>query len=117
MIEGERQKMLRELQASITDMGLEWSAYLAHMKTTEEDIMKGWQADAERRARIGMTLHAIAKQEKIEPTIEDVNEKLDRMLTHYSEEEIKKIDQRSARDYAVSIVGNEKVLSFLETQK
>ncbi|MEK7150580.1 MAG: trigger factor [Patescibacteria group bacterium] len=117
MVDGERQKMLRELQASISDMGLEWSAYLAHMKTTEEEIQKGWHKDAEKRARIGLTLHAIARQEKIEPTVEEVNEKLDRMLTPYSEEEVRKIDQRAARDYAVSIAGNEKVLAFLEAQK
>jgi FKBP-type peptidyl-prolyl cis-trans isomerase (trigger factor) len=117
MIEGEKQKMLRELQASITDMSLEWNKYLEHLKTTEEDMKKGWQQDAEKRVRIGLALHAIARQEKIEPTADEVNERLVRLLTPYSEEERKKIDERGARDYAYSIIGNEKVLAFLESQK
>jgi FKBP-type peptidyl-prolyl cis-trans isomerase (trigger factor) len=117
MIEGEKQKMLRELQANITDMGLEWNKYLEHLKTTEEDLKKGWQQDAEKRVRIGLALHSIARQEKIEPTADEVNERLKQLFQPYSEEEKTKIDERGARDYAYSIVGNEKVLAFLENQK
>lgn len=117
MIEGEKQKMLRELQASITDMGLEWNKYLEHLKTTEDNLKHGWQEDAEKRVRIGLALHAIARQEKIEPTADEVNERLAKLLAPYSDEERKKIDERGARDYSYNIIGNEKVLAFLENQK
>lgn len=117
IIEGEKQKMLRELQANITEMGLEWPAYLEHMKTTEDDLKKGWQKDAERRVRIGFALHEISKKENIEPTLDEINGRLERLLAPYSEDEVKKIDSVAARDYAVSILRNEKVLKFLEDQK
>lgn len=116
MILAEQGKMLQEFQANIQDMGLKWDDYLAHMKKTEEELKKDWAADAVKRVRIGLMVDAVAQREKIEPREDEIFEHVERILQLYTDEDRKNIDPDRIRDYAYSIVRNEKVLEFLETR-
>ena len=116
MTDAERAKMLRELRASIEDMGLKWDDYLTHLKKSESELTESWTKDAEKRVRIGMTLREIARAENVTPTDDEIAERTKSMLRPYSEEELRNIDRNEVRDYAKGIVRNEKVLDMLELQ-
>lgn len=117
LIELEKQKMLSEIRARVEETGLGWNDYLAHTKTTEEDLKKNWQDDAVKRVRTGLALHEIASREHIEPREPEIAERMSHILRPYGPEEQNNLDQKRVRDYAVSTLRNEKVLTFLENQK
>ncbi len=119
LIESELDKMMREFQASIGQMGMEFEKYLEHLKKSPEDLKKEWRKDAEKRVRIALSLRAIAKEESIEPTDEEVEMKANRTLERYKADghDIEKINKPALADYARNILRNEKVFEFLENQK
>ncbi|MBI2639772.1 MAG: trigger factor [Candidatus Sungbacteria bacterium] len=116
LIERELDKMLAELKANIGRMKLDWTAYLANIKTGEEELKKGWAKDAERRVKIALTLREIAKVEKIEPDETELQEAASKTLARMDigEEELKKIDRGVFLEYNTTIARNEKVFKFLE---
>ncbi|MBI2052964.1 MAG: hypothetical protein HYT34_01840 [Candidatus Ryanbacteria bacterium] len=111
MIDLEREKMIRELQASIEDMGLGWEEYLAHIKKTQEELIKEWAGDAERRVRAGLVLREIARKENISPTEEEISSRVQTMTRRHRQA----LDQERLRDYAYGIIKNDKVFQMLET--
>src|SRR5690606_29807410 len=72
LIENELNKMQLELKGQIEQMGLSFKDYLEHIKKTEEDLRKGWRADAEKRVKFGLIMNKIAEEEKISPKKEEV---------------------------------------------
>lgn len=117
LIERELEKMLAELKANIGQMGLDWTTYLANIKTNEGDLKKGWMKDAGRRVKIALTLREIAKVEKIEPDETEIQEAAGKALARMdiSEEELKKIDRNAFLEYNTTIARNEKVFKFFES--
>ncbi len=117
LIDRELGKMTAELEASITRMGLNFDDYLSHLKKSRDDLKKEWRKDAERRVKIALVLREIARREKITPTPDEVQEAVNRTVTHQglTEEDIKKIDREAFIDYNRGVARNEKVFIFLET--
>jgi len=116
LIQSELDKMIEELRQNIDGMGLKFDDYLAHLKKTEVDLRKDWLTDAKRRVKIALILGAIAEERKIEPTLEEIESELGRILQKYGtpEEAARDIDPDAARDYARSIARNEKIFRYLE---
>ncbi|MEK7643396.1 MAG: trigger factor [Patescibacteria group bacterium] len=115
LITMEKEKMLHELQSSIAEMGLEWNKYLEHLKKTEESLKQEWDKDAEKRVRVAFSLREIARTESIEPSPEEIKEKVDYYLAPYSEEEQANLDHHRIEEYARGTIRNEKVFQLLET--
>lgn len=117
LIEKEKDKMLQELKNSLENMGLDFKHYLEHLKKTEEDLRKDWQNQAERRVRIALTLRKIAEEEKIEASVEEIKNKANEILKQYPDAETakKQIDRNHLKEYAESIIKNEKVFQLLES--
>ncbi|MDA1334393.1 MAG: trigger factor [bacterium] len=113
MIDMEKEKMLHDLKGNIQGMGLKWDEYLKHMKKTEEEVRDGWEEDAIKRIRVGLSLHHIAEKENLVPTQEEIEERAQVVLHPYTEEDRKNIDQGRVRDYAKSVLTNEKTLIYL----
>jgi len=118
LIENELEKMVNELRTSINNIGLEFNKYLKETKKTIEDLKKNWQKQAEKRACIGLCLQAIAEKENIEVSDEEIKEKINQDLKHYSNiEEVKKnIDLSALKEYTRNILRNEKVFELLERE-
>ncbi len=119
LLDAEKKKMVEELRQGIKRMGLQLDQYLMNIKKTEDDLEKGWDKDAQRRVKIALVLRAIADKENIVPTDEEVQEEGNKIIVNsgFGEQEIKKIDKESLKQYAYGIVRNEKVFAFLETIK
>lgn len=116
LIAGETEKMLAELKSNAEQMGMRWDDYLAHIKKTENDLKKEWQGEAERRVRVALCLREIARQERIEPSKEEGNERANAILRQYQSTENARedIDPEQLKEYAHGILKNEKVFEFLE---
>lgn len=110
LIDGEKKKMMLELQRSVGEMGLGWEAYLKQIKKNEEELLESFNDEAYRRVSFGLILREIAKKENIEVFEEEVQNFINNYKRFRPEE---KID----RDYVYGLLKNEKTFAALEKIK
>lgn len=111
MIDSELNQMFAQMDEDIKRAGLKMDDYLTHIKKTRDDLKTEWTPAAEKRARLQLVLNEIAKQEKIEPEMEKLETETKHLLEHY-----KDADQNRVRIYVASVLQNEAVMKFLESQ-
>ena len=111
LIQSETDKILYKLEADITNMGFKFDEYLMQIKKTEEDLRKEWRTDAEKRAKLQLTIHNISNKENLKPTEEEIEKEVTNIVTMY-----KDADPVRARAYVENMMENEKVFQFLEAQ-
>ncbi len=111
LIEIELNKILYQMESDITQMGLKFEDYLKHLNKTVEDLRKDFRTDAEKKAKLALVLNEIAKVEKIIADEEQVAKEVAAILKHY-----KDADPERARMHAESVLTNEKIFQFLESQ-
>lgn len=140
LVERELEKMLAELKDSLDGMSLQFDEYLMHLKKSEVDLKREWHNDALRRVKIALVLREISRREGIEPSEEDVQQAINRTVSHrgMTEEGLKTLDPVSGKlrhhvgaaapsarafngvdreafiRYHIGIARNEKVFEFLE---
>jgi len=112
LVDSELGRMVNELGANISQMGLDIETYLKHIGKTIEELRKEWLPDAEKRAKSQLVLNQIASDEKIVVDEADVKKEVDLLLNQY-----KDIDRTRASIYVETILLNEKVWQFLEAVK
>jgi trigger factor len=111
LIEVELDKILYKMESDITQMGLKFEDYLKHLNKTVEDLRKEFRKDGEKKAKLALILHEIAKVEKIVADPEQVAKEVAAILEHYKE-----ADPERARMHAENVLTNEKIFQFLENQ-
>lgn len=116
MIESEQNKMLADMRAQITNMGMKWEDYINHIKKTEEDLKKEWKDDATKRVKYGLALNKIAEEEKIEVPEEELEAEAKKTMEHY-EKSGHKVDKSQLKAYLWGIIRNSKVWKILEESK
>lgn len=116
LVEAELEKMFTELKSGVEGMGMKWDDYMTHIKKTLEELRSGWREDATARVRAGLVLREIAKMEKIEPSVEEIETRASQFLSQYksAKETEKSVDVASFQEYAKGILRNEKVFELLE---
>lgn len=114
LVASELEKIKQELEANITQVGMKWEDYLSHIKKSEKDLRKDWHEEARRRARAALCLRAIANQEHVTVSEDEIKEKTGQYLQRYnSAREVEKaIDPEALREYIRGIVRNEKVFEL-----
>ncbi len=111
LIEIETDKILARMESDITQMGLKFEDYLKHLNKSKEDLRKEFKDDAEKKAKLSLILNEIAKIEKIVADEIEVEKEVAHLLEHYKE-----ADPERARMHVESVLINEKIFQFLETQ-
>lgn len=111
LIESELNQMFGQMEQDLTHAGLTIDGYLAHVKKTREDMVKEWTPSAEKRAKTQLILNEISTNEKIEPKAEDIEREVASLLAHY-----KDADKSRVRIYIESVLRNNEVMKFLESQ-
>lgn len=111
LVESELSKMVHELGANISQMGLNVETYLKHINKSIDDLKKEWVPDAEKRAKTQLILNQIALDEKITVTEEDIKKEVDQIMQAY-----KDVDRTRAEIYVETVLLNEKVWAWLEEQ-
>jgi len=109
LVDAEKNKMLSELKANITSMGMKWEEYLAQVKKTEEEILKGWSDGALRRVSYGLLLKKLDEDLKPEIADKEIEEMAGKINPHSEN-----VDKNRLKDYAYGIVRNEKIFKILE---
>jgi len=111
LISMELDKILYRMESDITTMGLKFDEYLKHINKTVEDLRKEFRNDGEKKAKLALILHEIAKIEKIVADEEEIIKEVDELLKHYKE-----ADPERAKMHAENVLINEKIFRFLESQ-
>ena len=112
LIESELAKLLARFHDDVTRMGMKMEDYLKHLKKSEGDLRKEWRPDAEKRGKLQLVFDTIAQAEKIEAPREAVEQEVKHLLEHYKDAEPSR-----TRAYVTTMMTNEKVFEFLESQK
>lgn len=92
IIDAEVERMYKQFIQRLQMQGISEELYFNYAGVKKEDILKDMEKEAENRVRYRYLLEAIAKEEKIDPTPEEINDELKRMSELYkiSEEELLK---------------------------
>lgn len=84
MVTNEIDRMMQEFEQRIQMQGLNLDLYFQFSGQDEEALREQMKEDAAKRVRINLTLEAIAKEENIEVTPEEVDEELKKMAEMYN---------------------------------
>lgn len=112
LIDAELDKMLARFKDDVARAGALWNDYLAQIKKTEEDLRKEWRPDAEKNATVQLVLNEIAKREHLVPDKTAVGLEVAHLKSHHPD-----ADSRGLEIYVHTLLTNEKVFEFLESQK
>ncbi|WP_100488731.1 trigger factor [Sporolactobacillus pectinivorans] len=83
MVTNEQDNMVKEFEQSLKAQGMTLDMYSKLTGSDENALRDQMKEDAKKRVRSNLTLEAIAKAEKIEPSEEDVEEELKKMSDTY----------------------------------
>jgi FKBP-type peptidyl-prolyl cis-trans isomerase (trigger factor) len=112
ILKSEQEKLFSQIEMDISRAGLSMEEYLKHSNKTKEQILEDFKPEAEKRAKMQLMVNAIAKQEKIAPTDEEVQARVETMSKTYPD-----VDKARMAAYADMVITNEKVIDFLEQAK
>lgn len=111
LVESELSRMVHELGANISQMGLNVETYLKHIGKTIDELKTEWIPDAEKRAKTQLILNQIALDEKITVSEDDIKKEVEQIMQVY-----KDADKTRAEIYVETVLLNEKVWKWLEEQ-
>lgn len=112
MIDSELNRMMSEMSANVSQMGLKLEDYLKHIGKSLEDFRKDAEPDAVKRAKTQIIMTHVAVEEKLEPSKEAVEKEVTALMNHY-----KDADKMRATIYVEQFLTNELVWKFLEGNK
>lgn len=85
IIEGEIERMIHDLAHRLSATGITLEAYLENIHKTKDDVERDFRPAAQKRVMSYLTLRAIAKREKIEPSRSDIDAEFEKLLSRYPE--------------------------------
>ena len=86
MVEDEAMSMVRQFESQISQYGMQPSQYLKMLNQTEESLRDTYMEEAERNVRLRLILSAIAKNEQMEVSAEDVDAEINKLAEAYNME-------------------------------
>lgn len=116
LIKSQLETEVGEFDYQLRSQGIDLEQYLGMTGTTMEDIQEQLRPMAIKRVTADLVLEAIAKQENIEVSDEDIDNELNKMAKQYNEAEGKKfINDMKKRDLSFLNAGisNSKVIDML----
>lgn len=113
MVETEIDNMTREIEQRLAYQGMKLEQYIQMLGKSMEDFRKEYEEQAKVSVKSRLVLEAIIKEEKIEPSQEQIDEKVKQMAEQYGkkEEELKK--NEGFTNYIKESLKNEKVVEFI----
>ncbi|WP_093060788.1 trigger factor [Psychrobacillus sp. OK028] len=84
MITSETDRMLQEFGQRLEQQGMNLDLYYQFSGQDEEALRAQMTEDANNRVKVSLTLEAIAKQENIEASEEDINAELEKMSSQFN---------------------------------
>ena len=109
MMDNIKSRVNSELQISLEE-------YLKQIKKTEEDLKKDFEKIAIERVKGFLVLHQISKDEKIEAGEEEINQKIEELLSQYPDKEAakKNMNMEQAKMYIEDELKREKIFKLFD---
>ena len=114
LVDSELDKMINELKYETSRMGLKFEDYLGHLKKTETEMKQAWQADAEKRVKLGLIINEIIKDAKLETTKEELDKEVEHLVSHLGEDKPNPENLMRVYSYAENTILHNKVFALLE---
>lgn len=86
MIHDEVQRAMQEFMGNMQRQGISSEMYFQLTGTTEEDLRKQYEADADKRVKTNLVIEAVAKAEGFEATDEEIEKEISDLATEYKME-------------------------------
>ncbi|MDP2587253.1 MAG: trigger factor, partial [bacterium] len=117
LLQGELDKMARELEQSLTAQGANFRDYLSSINKTMDDLKKGWVEQAKKRVKIGLLIRVIAKKENVAVSDQEAETEINATLKQNpdNKEVERTVKGRAYREYVKEIVRNRKTIKLLSS--
>lgn len=86
MIHDEVQRAMQEFMGNMQRQGISSEMYFQLTGTTEEDLRKQYEADADKRVKTNLVIEVVAKAEGFEATDEEIEKEISDLATEYKME-------------------------------
>lgn len=113
MIEAETEDMLKNIENRLSYQGLKLEQYLKMMGKTAEEMKKEYEPQAIEAIKSRLMLEAVIKEEKIEASENEIDEKVKEMAKNYGKSEEEFLKNENVRNYIKNGIESEKALEFL----
>ena len=113
MIDMEIDNMIRDMEQRMSYQGLTMEKYLQMLNQTEADFRNQCKPQAIDAIKSRLALEAIIKEEKIEATDKEVEEKLKEMAEAYGKKAEELSDNENIKNYIKEGIKNEKAIDLL----
>ena len=114
MIETEVENMLKDIEQRLSYQGLKLEQYLQMMGKTKADMEKEYEPQAIDAIKSRLALEAVIKAEKLEASIDELEEKLKEMAKNYGKENDEEfMKNENVRKYIKQGIESEKAINFI----
>lgn len=116
LIDHEKEKMLIELEATLTRQNLKFEDYLSHIKKTRDQLKEEFTPGARERIKTALVLRAIAKKEKMRVPDSDVEKEQNMTLELYKDkpEVQEKVRSEAYKNYLKNVLTTRRVIDYLK---
>jgi len=115
LIEREVEMMIDNVKSRVqTELGMDYEQYLTQLKKTAEDVKKEFEKIAEDKVKGYLVLHQLEKDEKIEVSDKEIEEKIEEIINQYpnKEEARKGIDMEHAKMHIEDELKTDKIFAL-----
>lgn len=114
MIDEEVEKMVEEMNANLSYQGLNIDMYLQYMGMSLEDYKAQMRDQAAKRIKLNLGLEAVAAEEKVEITEEEIDAKIKELSAQYGAgDEESLVKNENARNYMRQQLSQEKIMKVI----
>ena len=115
MIDAEVDKMVEEMNANLSYQGLNIDQYLQYIGMSLDDYKKEMRDQAQKRIKLNLGLEFVSKEEKIEVTDKEIDEKIKALATQYGnkEDDDSLLKNENARNYMKEQLIQEKTMKVI----
>ena len=116
MIADETERMIAELESSVTHQGGKFDEYLASIKKSKEDLKKDFSIRAIERIKTALLLREVAEKHSLVATQDAINEVITREKEHHAQnpEMASQIDSPHYRRHVANVLTSQNVIHYLK---
>jgi trigger factor len=108
-VESELEKIMGQMHDDVARFNVKFEEYLKQIGKTEDALREEFKGQAEKRAKLQLTLNKLAEEEKIDADAEAVEAEMKHAFEHFPD-----ANPELVRIHIETVLKNEKVLKLLE---
>mgnify|MGYP001059295565 FL=1 len=113
MIETEIDNMEKDMEARLQYQGLNLDNYLKMVGKTREEFRKEYEEQARNSVKSRLIIEEIVKEEKVEASDKEIEEKLKEMAVNYGKTEDELKENEALKNYIKGSIETEKAIEFI----